>query len=78
MVSTLCRTLSLLAEDRGFEPLRAFTQHAFQACALGHYANPPSRRLPEGGPHSTIGRPAGFRAPRLVVCSSLVTRLQWA
>jgi hypothetical protein len=25
-----------LAEDRGFEPLRAFTQHAFQACALGH------------------------------------------
>lgn len=25
-----------LAEDRGFEPLRAFTQHAFQACAIGH------------------------------------------
>ena len=24
------------AEDRGFEPLRAFTQHAFQACAIGH------------------------------------------
>ncbi len=46
-----------MAEDRGFEPLRAFTQHAFQACALGHYANPPSRRLPEGVPHSTIGRP---------------------
>ena len=37
----------VLAEDRGFEPLRAFTQHAFQACALGHYANPPPRRLPE-------------------------------
>src|SRR5664279_3680707 len=64
MVSTLCRTLSLLAEDRGFEPLRAFTQHAFQACALGHYANPPSRRLPEGGPHSTIGRPSCFGWPR--------------
>ena len=45
-----------LAEDRGFEPLRAFTQRAFQARALGHYANPPSRRLPEGEPHSTIGR----------------------
>ena len=44
-----------LAEDRGFEPLRAFTQRAFQARALGHYANPPSRRLPEGEPHSTIG-----------------------
>ena len=26
----------LMAEDRGFEPLRAFTQHAFQACAIGH------------------------------------------
>jgi hypothetical protein len=24
------------AEDRGFEPLRACTQHAFQACAIGH------------------------------------------
>ena len=38
----------IVAEDRGFEPLRAFTQHAFQACALGHYANPPSRKIPEG------------------------------
>jgi len=25
-----------LAEDGGFEPPRAFTQHAFQACAIGH------------------------------------------
>ena len=24
------------AEDAGFEPARAFTQHAFQACAIGH------------------------------------------
>ena len=24
------------AEDAGFEPARACTQHAFQACALGH------------------------------------------
>ena len=39
--------LFVAAEDRGFEPLRAFTQHAFQACALGHYANPPPRRLSE-------------------------------
>ena len=30
-----------MAEDGGFEPPRAFTQHAFQACALGRYANPP-------------------------------------
>ncbi len=36
-----------VAEDRGFEPLRAFTQHAFQACALGHYANPPRSTLPD-------------------------------
>ena len=28
--------LPTLAEDRGFEPLRACTQHAFQACAIGH------------------------------------------
>src|SRR5690606_29554309 len=34
-----------VAEDRGFEPLRAFTQPAFQASALGHYANPPRRSL---------------------------------
>jgi len=25
-----------MAEDRGFEPLRAFTQLAFQASAIGH------------------------------------------
>ena len=25
-----------VAEDRGFEPLRAFTQPAFQASAIGH------------------------------------------
>ena len=74
----LCGTLSSLAEDRGFEPLRAFTQHAFQACALGHYANPPSRRLPEGWPHSTIGSLAGFWAPGFVVGSVVLTRLQWS
>lgn len=27
---------AVVAEDRGFEPLRGFPQHAFQACALGH------------------------------------------
>jgi hypothetical protein len=43
-----------LAEDRGFEPLRALTQHAFQACALGHYANPPSKRI-------RVGSAAGAR-----------------
>ena len=29
-------TGSNVAEDGGFEPPRAFTQHAFQACAIGH------------------------------------------
>ena len=44
------------AEDRGFEPLRDCSQHAFQACALGHYANPPRRRL-YGGYASATSRP---------------------
>ena len=31
-----------LAEDEGFEPSIGFPIHAFQACALGRYANPPA------------------------------------
>ena len=31
----------LIAEDEGFEPSIGFPIHAFQACALGRYANPP-------------------------------------
>ena len=27
--------LAAVAEDTGFEPVRALTQHAFQACAIG-------------------------------------------
>jgi hypothetical protein len=30
-----------VAEDEGFEPSIGFPIHAFQACALGRYANPP-------------------------------------
>ena len=30
-----------MAEREGFEPSKAFTLHAFQACALGHYATSP-------------------------------------
>ena len=48
---------SLAAEDRGFEPLRAFTQPAFQASALGHYANPPRTRLPVSTSAARIGLP---------------------
>src|SRR6478735_8998309 len=46
---------SSLAEDGGFEPPRVLSQHDFQSCALGHYANPPSRRLPEAHPTQEIG-----------------------
>ena len=36
------------AEDEGFEPSIGFPIHAFQACALGRYANPPAlRREPQ-------------------------------
>ena len=31
-----CSRWQMLAEDGGFEPPRACTQHAFQACAIGH------------------------------------------
>ena len=40
----------VLAEDGGFEPPRVLSQHDFQSCALGHYANPPRVRLLEGEP----------------------------
>ena len=30
------------AEDEGFEPSKGCPLHAFQACALGRYANPPA------------------------------------
>ena len=32
----LKRSRGPVAEDGGFEPPRACTQHAFQACAIGH------------------------------------------
>ena len=32
---------ALRAEDEGFEPSKGCPLHAFQACALGRYANPP-------------------------------------
>ena len=34
-------TTEMLAEDEGFEPSVGCPTHAFQACALGRYANPP-------------------------------------
>jgi hypothetical protein len=36
----------MLAEDEGFEPSVGCPTHAFQACALGRYANPPLLLLP--------------------------------
>ena len=35
------RITQVLAEDEGFEPSVGCPTHAFQACALGRYANPP-------------------------------------
>ena len=37
-----------MAEDEGFEPSIGFPIHAFQACALGRYANPPASKLRQG------------------------------
>lgn len=36
-----CSTQAVVAEAQGFEPWRACALHAFQACALDHYATPP-------------------------------------
>src|SRR5450631_2557337 len=49
------------AEDAGFEPARSCPLHAFQACALGHYANPPPSRLSRGDVEGLADR--GPRAP---------------
>ena len=38
--ATLCVAM---AEDEGFEPSKGCPLHAFQACALGRYANPPAK-----------------------------------
>ena len=37
------------AEDEGFEPSIGCPIHAFQACALGRYANPPEGENSIGG-----------------------------
>ncbi len=37
-----------VAEGAGFEPANPFGLHALQACALGHYATPPSVAEGEG------------------------------
>ena len=50
----LARCRSGVAEDGGFEPPRVLSQHDFQSCALGHYANPPRVRLLEGEPPPEI------------------------
>jgi hypothetical protein len=39
--------LQTSAEDEGFEPSIGFPIHAFQACALGRYANPPETLRPK-------------------------------
>ena len=48
-----------MAEDGGFEPPRVLSQHDFQSCALGHYANPPAEEITRVAHASEIGRSAG-------------------
>ena len=43
------RLTDVLAEDEGFEPSIGCPIHAFQACALGRYANPPEEVNSIGG-----------------------------
>ena len=38
-----------LADNEGFEPSKGYPLHAFQACALGHYANSPVLGLSASG-----------------------------
>ena len=40
-IAYVLETSSFMAEDEGFEPSVGCPTHAFQACALGRYANPP-------------------------------------
>ena len=51
-----------MAEDGGFEPPRVLSQHDFQSCALGHYANPPRVRLLEGDAAARNRRAGGRRS----------------
>jgi hypothetical protein len=55
-----------MAEDARFELARVLPQHAFQACALGHYANPPSRRI-QGPPTPHPAVIMQFRPPHPAV-----------
>ena len=49
--------MAILAEDEGFEPAVGCPTHAFQACALGRYANPPAlRREPQRPKGSGVQR----------------------
>ena len=42
VITALRERKKIMAERKGFEPLRACAQHAFQACALNRSANAPS------------------------------------
>lgn len=37
--------LSSRAEEVGFEPTKPLRAHAFQACAIDHYATPPRKNV---------------------------------
>ena len=66
-----------LAEDAGFEPAIGFPIHAFQACALGHYANPPrgSIRGFKARPPIPVSRQFGASCGRRTQIHSVSARL---
>ncbi len=53
----------MLAEDEGFEPSIGCPIHAFQACALGRYANPPEEVNSIGGCNYDYARSLVRRYP---------------
>ena len=67
--------MKFMAEDEGFEPSIGFPIHAFQACALGRYANPPRERRVSVAPtmirrrssvrHYRAELPQGWKAARV-------------
>ena len=66
-----------MAEDAGFEPAIGFPIHAFQACALGHYANPPrgSIRGFKARPPIPVSRQFGAPCGRHTQIHSVCARL---
>ena len=80
--SALCYPSSIFtafksAEGEGFEPSVPCDTHAFQACALDHYANPPSMRL-EYKPTTILLKGGGRFRGRFVFLTSCSSCHRWS